>query len=295
MPIPAKALPRGLQVCLLACFFIGGALREGTLTAEPDPAPTRLKPMTLEAFERYVRLTEARNADELSRGEAFLLPDRRPQEERAASDAEIRGGRVTIERLQTRDSGKAVECPHGLIHHWAGVIFIPGVTLDETLEVLKDYDHHADYYAPDIQRSKTLSRQGDDFHVLLRFRRKKVITVVLNTEHDVHYSRVDAMHAVSRSSATRIAEVENAGRADEREKTPGDDGGYLWRMETWWRLFETDGGTYVQCEAVSLTRDIPAGLLWLVGPFVNSIPRESLMFTLMATRKAVEKVHENRP
>ena len=292
MSVPAKAPRRTIRPALAACLFVGQALYAGWLGAVPNPAPARLKPKTLAAFERYVRLTDEQNAAELSRGVAFLLPDRRPEEERGAAYAGIRGGGVAIDRLHMRDGGKAIECPNGLIHHWAGVIFIPGATLDDTLRILEDYDHHADYYAPDVQRSKTLSHQGDDFRVLLRFRRKKVITVVLNTEHDVHYSRPDATHAVSRSSATRITEVENPGEKDEREKTPGDDGGYLWRMETWWHLFEKDGGTYVQCESVSLTRDIPVGLGWLVGPFVNSIPRESLTFTLTATRNAVEKQRE---
>jgi hypothetical protein len=86
----------------------------------------------------------------------------------------------------------------------------------------------------------------------------------------------------------RIAEVVNAGESAEREKTPGDDGGYLWRMETWWRMQEGDGGVYVQSEVVSLTRDIPTGLGWMIKPFISSIPRETLKFTLEATRKAVD-------
>jgi hypothetical protein len=57
-------------------------------------------------------------------------------------------------------------------------------------------------------------------------------------------------------------------------------------METWWRMEERDGGVYVQSEVASLTRDIPTGLGWLVGPFVTSIPKETLAFTLEATRKA---------
>ena len=52
-------------------------------------------------------------------------------------------------------------------------------------------------------------------------------------------------------------------------------------------MVERDGGVYVQSEVVSLTRDIPAGLAWLIGPFVTSIPKESLAFTMEATRKAV--------
>jgi hypothetical protein len=43
----------------------------------------------------------------------------------------------------------------------------------------------------------------------------------------------------------------------------------------------------MQIESISLTRDIPAGLGWLIGPFVQSVPRESLEFTLNATRNAL--------
>ena len=154
--------------------------------------------------------------------------------------------------------------------------------------VLKDYDRHSVYYAPDVERSKIESRDADHYRIFLRFRRHKVITVVLNTEHDVQYYRDGPERAHSRSSAVRVAEVENAGKSDEREKPPGDDGGFLWRMETWWRMEERDGGVYVQSEAASLTRKIPTGLGWMIGPFVTSIPRESLTFTLEATRRAVE-------
>ena len=289
---PGRAARHGAPVCLAILLCVAQLAGTRSFGASLEALPARLKPRTLDAFERYVRLTEARNAEELSQGETFLRPDALPQEERAAAYAALRKGEVRIERLKTHDAGKVIECPSGLIHHWVGAIYIPGATLEETLRVLEDYDRHSQYYAPDVQRSKTLSHAGEEFHVFLQFRRKKVITVVLNTEHDVRYSRLDPTHAASRSTATRVAEVENAGKSNEREKTPGDDGGYLWRMETWWRLAERDGGTYVQCESVSLTRDIPVGLGWLVGPFVNSIPRESLTFTLTATRNAVAKQRE---
>jgi hypothetical protein len=121
-----------------------------------------------------------------------------------------------------------------------------------------------------------------------------VITVVLNTEHEIDYFRDSPERAHSRSSAVRIAEVENAGNSDEREKPPGDDGGFLWRMETWWRMEEGDGGVYVQSEVVSLTRDIPVVLSWMIKPFVTSIPKETLTATLVATRKAVQGRMANR-
>ena len=188
---------------------------------------------------------------------------------------------------RTLENGSTIRCPNGLIHHWVAAVFIPNAKLIDVLSVLQDYDHHSDFYAPDVERSKLEERDDDHFRVFLRFRRHKVITVVLDTEHDVRYFHDADDRAHSRSSAIRIAQVENAGKPDEHQKTPGDDDGFLWRMETWWRMILRDGGVYVQSEVVSLTRDIPTGLGWLIGPFVNSIPRESLTFTLEATKRAV--------
>ncbi|HET8922814.1 MAG TPA: hypothetical protein VFN26_07425 [Candidatus Acidoferrum sp.] len=254
-----------------------------------------MKPETQEAFDRYVKLTDARNEAELKRGSGLLWIDGLPEAQRTEAYAALKRNEVKMQKLETRENGRAIPCPGGMIHHWAGVVFIPGVRLDDVLGVLEDYDKHAVYFAPDVERSRVESRDGDHFRVSLRFRRHKVITVVLDTQHTVDYFHDAPGRAHSRSSAVRISEVENAGKSDEREKAPGDDGGFLWRMETWWRMEEQDGGVYVQSEVASLTRDIPIGLGWMIGPFVNSIPRETLTFTLGATRKAVEarKIAQN--
>ncbi len=252
-----------------------------------EPALPKLKTATQEAFERYLKLVEARSDGELKRGAGLLWVDGLPEEQRLEAYAELKRGEVKMKKLEILDNGKPIACPGGMIHHWTGVVFIPGAKVEDALVVLEDYDRHAVYYAPDVERSKVESREGDHFRVFLRFRRHKVITVVLNTEHEVQYFHDAPGKAHSRSSAVRIAEVENAGRSDEREKAPGDDGGFMWRMETWWRMEERDGGVYVQSEVASLTRDIPTGLGWLIKPFVTDIPKESLTFTLEATRKAV--------
>ncbi|HEX2661373.1 MAG TPA: hypothetical protein VHM93_00965 [Candidatus Acidoferrum sp.] len=255
--------------------------------AEPEPAPLRAN--TLAAFDRYVKLTETRNEEELARGTNLLWIDELPLPEREAAYAALKLGEVKMRKMEMLDGGKPIACPGGIIHHWAGLVFIPGVRLDDVLGMLKDYDKHSVYYSPDVESSKIESRNGDHFRVFLRFRRHKVITVVLDTEHDIEYFRDGPARAHSRSSALRIAEVENPGKPDEREKPPGQDGGFLWRMETWWRMEERDGGVYVQSEVVSLTRDIPVVLRWMIEPFVTSIPRETLTATLVATRKAVEE------
>lgn len=259
-----------------------------------EPALPKLKSETQAGFDRYVKLVELRNEGELKRNTNLLWIDGLPDPQRAEAYAELKHGDVKLQNLEILDSEKPIAFPGGMIHHWTGVVFIPAAKVEDVLGVLEDYDRHSVYYAPDVERSKIESREGDHFRVFLRFRRHKVITVVLNTEHEVQYFHDAKGKAHSRSSAVRIAEVENAGKSDEREKAPGDDGGFMWRMETWWRMEERDGGVYVQSEVASLTRDIPTGLGWMIKPFVTDIPKESLTFTLEATRKAVDSRRNGR-
>ena len=82
-------------------------------------------------------------------------------------------------------------------------------------------------------------------------------------------------------------EIDDAGTPNERVKPVGQDGGYLWRINSYWRVLERDGGTYIQCETITLSRGIPFGLGWAIGPFVTGIPKESLEFTLTTTRTAL--------
>jgi hypothetical protein len=153
--------------------------------------------------------------------------------------------------------------------------------------MLQDYDRHATIYAPRVARSTLRSHDDNTFQFHLRFFMKKVITVVVDSENTGKFTRPSHDRAFSRIVSTRMAEVENPGTSSEREKPVGHDGGYLWRLNSYWRFLEMDGGTYLQCESVSLTRGIPTGLGWLVGPFVTSLPRESLEFTLDTTRRAL--------
>ena len=153
---------------------------------------------------------------------------------------------------------------------------------------MEDYNHHQDVYRPEVVRSRLLSRQDSDFKIFYRLRKKKVITVTLDTNHDVHYFPVDSKHWYSRSYSTRIAEVVGADTPDEREKPVGQDGGFLWRINSYWKFEEKDGGVYIECESISLTRDIPRGLGWLIKPFVTGIPKDSLLMTMDSTRAALE-------
>ncbi len=267
-----------------------GAAILAFLTAMAAPAgAAELKKKTAETFERYARATEARIDAEHAKGDPFLWVDMQGAR-RAAMMEQLRSGKVVIERLKTLDAaGKEIKDDDGLIHHWIGTIFIPGATVQQTLALIQDYNNHSKYYAPEVEQCRILEHNGNFYKVFFRFRKHKVITVVTNTDHDVTYYPITPMRTHSRSYTTRVQEVENPGKPGEKEKPVGNDGGYLWRLYTYWRFEERDGGVYVQCESVSLTRDIPAIVSWIVKPFVESVPRQSVEFTLTKTRQAVQQ------
>jgi len=239
-----------------------------------------LKPETVAAFDRYIRNTETELDKRVQPGHKFLWVDESPQRV-----AQVRAGQVVVEDRR----GGTTEVPGGLIHDWIGAVFIPGATLAKTLAMVQDYNHHRDIYKPDLISSHLVSRKGEDFKIHLRVLKKKIVTVVLDTDYDVHYCRLDNSRWYSRAYSTRISEIENPGRPDERSLPPGDDHGFLWRLDSYWRFEERDGGVYIECEAVSLTRDIPAGLGWLIGPIIKDLPGAALGNTLRQTRAALAK------
>jgi hypothetical protein len=241
-----------------------------------------LRPESATAFDAYVRAYEKNMQEELSR-EELLSIDHQPQSGRSKAYEQLRRGEVLVEQRNSAER----HLPGALLHHWSGTAFFPNATVDQMLAVLKDYEHYETTYGPEVVTARVLAQRGDDFKISLRLRKHKVVTVLLDTDYDVRFTRPDPLHGYSRSYSTRIVEIEHPGKVSEHGLLPGEDHGFLWRLNTYWRFLEKDGGVYAQCEAISLTRDVPSGLGWLVSGFVESIPRESLIFTLNSTRKAL--------
>lgn len=229
-----------------------------------------LKPATSAAFDRYIEQAEQR----LNQRKTFLWADESPDRARR-----VRAGEAVVEPTGAKP---ITEINDGLIHDWIGSVFVPGVNLAATAGRVADYDSSRTRHR-EVTESRIVSHKGNDYVVFMRLVKKKVITVVLNTEHDIHYYPVDATHLRSQSKTLKIAEVDNPGKRDEKEMPPGTGHGFLWKLDTYWRFQERDGGTWIECEAISLTRDIPTGLGWLIEPIVRSLPRESLENTLRET------------
>ena len=244
-----------------------------------------LKPGTLLAWDKYVRLTEQRIQNELASGKGFFVHEFGRINEARATWQRVRSGQVMVARMETEDSrGRSVKVPGGMIHHWRGTILIPSVRLEKVIHRLRYPDPDVPPQK-DVLETRILERDEDSLRIYLKLVRKKIVTVAYNTEHLVRYRWHDPFRASSRSIATRIAELEKLHTPQEREKVPGHDRGFLWRLNSYWRYQQVDGGVVVECESLSLSRGYPVIFKPIVAPIVRSIARKSMKRTLASLRQ----------
>jgi hypothetical protein len=246
-----------------------------------SPAAAQISSETGKAWNRYVAAVEREHADQrqLVSADRFLAMDFGP---RASDDRRaVLSGRAVINPVEAPlAAGKSIDVPDATVHRWRGAVFLPNVTIERLLAHLEN----APPADEDVLQSAVLSRGQDEMRVFMRLRRRKIVTVVYNTEHDVRFERVSALRAASTSVATRIAEVREADRPEGTEYAPGDDHGFLWRLNAYWRYQQVDGGVIAECESISLSRSVPVLLRPILGPVVNGVARESLERTLNALR-----------
>ncbi|MGB2672866.1 MAG: hypothetical protein WAO11_19315, partial [Candidatus Acidiferrum sp.] len=116
---------------LLSIVALATCLFPSPSASAANPAPEKLESNTIAAFDRYVHLTDERNDSELKRGSALLWIDALPDAQRAEAYSALKRGEVQIHQLSTLDNGTPIDCPGGMIHHWVGVVFIPGAKLGD--------------------------------------------------------------------------------------------------------------------------------------------------------------------
>lgn len=227
-------------------------------------------------FNSYVRTMEARLAAQHRQRADFVAMEGHAGQ----IEARLRRGELVIENLTPAKN----ELPRATLYDWRGTAFVPGVTTGDFERLMSNFAAYPRIYSPQVVSARALSRNGNGYQVKMRIEQKHVITVVMDTTYDVAFGRLDARQGWSVSRSTHIEEIENG-----RVLSPAEQHGFLWRLNTYWNFEERDGGLYMQIESVSLTRSVPVGLGWAVGPFVESVPRESLEFTLRATRQALRR------
>ena len=241
--------------------------------AEPSPS-------AVATFNRYSAAVEARLSQQ----------HRTPNSILASVDAnKIRNGNLLIERVTEPISPAMADIPGAMLHHWRGTAFVPQAHAADFLHLARDFDHYAQHFSPDVLSAQTVSQQGNRIQTTMRIRQHHVITVVMDTAYDVAFTPIGPSRGSSISHSTRITEIASPGTPQEHALSPGEEHGFLYGLNTYWTYEERDGGLYLQIEAVSLSRSIPTGLGWAIGPYVQSIPKESLEFTLRSAAKALRK------
>ena len=235
------------------------------------------KPAAVSAFNSYIAEVEGRLDKQHQSQKEFLI----------AQDAErLSRGEQIVEKV-TPSVGS--DLPGAMLHHWRGTAFAPGATAADFEKLMKSFEAYPDVYEPQVTQARITTQKDEQFHVEMRTRQKHVITVVTDLALDVTFGRLDERHGYSLSRSTQILEIESPGTPRERALGPEANHGFLWRLNTYWSYEERDGGLYMQIESVSLSRSVPAGLAWAIKPFVESVPKESLEFTLRATCNALKK------
>jgi hypothetical protein len=245
------------------------------LLAANAPA-AKLTPAAQRQFEDYVSNVEARLESQHASSETYLaVPPSKAGEPRLEP---VNGG--------TRPLAGA------LLHHWRGSALVPHATPSQMLALLRDFRHLSNHYAPQIVSSRVIQEHGDTATLAMRLKEQKVIMVVLDAEYRFESRLSASERGFSLSRSTHVWQVDNPGSAQERRRTEGDDDGFLWRLNSYWSFARVPGGLQIECEAVSLTRDVPLGLGWMIAPLLNDFPREALAFTLNATRNALADARE---
>jgi hypothetical protein len=253
------------------------------IAAIPFPSPAEQPtPVAVADFNTYVASVESRLNQRHQSPGTFVASIGQNQQR-------LHQGELIIERLTPPH---LADLPGAMLHHWRGTAFAPGATSQDFERLMKNFNAYPQRFSPQVVTAKVLSQNGDHYQVVMRVRQKHVITVVMDTTYDITFGQLDPQHGYSISRSIRNSEIQSPGTDHERPLKPSEEHGFLWRLNTYWSYEERDGGLYMQVESVSLSRSIPRGLGWAVQPFVESVPRDSMEFTLRAACKGLQSGRE---
>jgi hypothetical protein len=261
----------------------------GAAVALTAVVPPSLSPATLKAYDHYVSLTEQRITAERDGKAALLWIDRQPERERARALERLTRGETVVAEMETREAGKEIRIKDGIVHHWVATVLLPGVKIDRAMAFVGDYANYSKAFAPLVTRASISSRSEGRDVVAMRTSVRKVITVTMDGDYVIDYRRISPSRFVSTMVATNLHQVSDEGLKTERREPADQTAGYLWRYRMYCAIEERAEGTLNQCESITLTRDVPALVSWVVGPFVTGIPRDSLSLMVTAARRALLK------
>lgn len=237
-----------------------------------------LKPETAREFDTYQAGVDQERQQRIQGRRAFLWIDEHQDRKREAEE-----GRVVTVAI-TGSDGRSVTA--GLVHDWVGDIYLRGIELEAVRDFLLATEHHPAVYH-DVKQAKVLSREANSSVTLLRFLKKKYLTVVLDVQFKNDWRQAGPGRWVMDARSTKVSEVQDAGTAKENPLPPDTGHGFLWRMNSHWSLRQDNGGTWVELRSVTLSRDTPRGLGWMIRPLIRNFPAEAILGTLESTQRVL--------
>ena len=261
---------RTLRALLVTLVYLG------CLVAPSLAHGAELKQDTLVSWNAHVDAARPQIASQTP----FLWIDQTPERLQRVRDGEILVSSVG------KESPKPV--PSGLIHDWLGAAFFPNASIKDILSAARDYGNYKEYYKPTVVDSKLLSSDGSCEQYSMRVVNKEAVAeTALDMDYETCYFKIDDRRWYSTTHTTRVQEIRHYGRADEQELPPDHGSGFIWRLYSVARFEQRDGGTYVEVEAIALSRDIPTALRWAVNPIVRRVSRNSMLVSLQQMKEAV--------
>jgi hypothetical protein len=249
-------------------------LLSATLSEASEP-----KQETLRAWDDYIRSVDLNVAQRAAGSKPFLWVDDSPEMQRRVQHSE-----VVITNHDPRN------VPQGLIHHWVGAIFVPNLTLDQVMSVLRSYDRYNELYKPLITKVAVLERDGDNVKLtVVAVQKAFSVTAAVETDDEVKIVRPAPNRVLITSTAVRVQEIADYGQPSQHLFAEARRPGYVWRAVVVQRLEQRDGGVYVEFETVSLSRGIPLEVRWLIKPLTDNLPRKLMLDMLNDTRAAAQQ------
>jgi hypothetical protein len=245
----------------------------------PQCGATELKTQTLSAWNDYVQSAQIRMNTRLSGKSRFLWIDDDPTRYQRVKHGDI--------EVAPESGSGSIAVPGGMIHDWVGAVFIPGSSIEQVIATLSDYEHYKDFYSPNVVDAKLLERSADG-DLFRMYWMDKILFVSAGTDTEWR-SRTVCLpdhRAYNVAYTTRVQEIQY-GPPNKRE-LPADQGdGFVWRLYSFARYEERDGGVYLERETLALTRAIPGSFHILVTPVVTRLSRSTLLLSLQQSRDAV--------
>jgi hypothetical protein len=238
-----------------------------------------LKKETQEAWDAYIQTANSRMVDRTR--DPFLWVDEAPDRFRS-----VRDGKILVSPIGQQNP-KPV--PYGLIHDWIGAAFIPDAKLEDVLSAARNYGDYKKFYKPDVIDSKSLGTAGTcDKYSMLLLNKELVASTALEGEYEACYHRLDDRRWYSIAHTTHMQEIRHYGQPGAQEFPPDQGSGYIWRLYSFARFEERDGGVYVELEVIVLSRDIPIAVRWMVNPVLRRVSKNAMMTSLRQMEEAVD-------